>query len=91
MQILDRDTEGRDVLTQEEGLAGGWAHEAGAEAARTSPAQRRLRGRGGHSAVLSLCVSGEKAPGLIQTLCRLRDRWVSQQGKYASVGFEVAL
>lgn len=51
----------------------------------------RLQGPSGHSEVLSLCVNEEKAPGLIQILCRLRDRWVSQQDKYAFVGFEVTL
>lgn len=88
------------MLTQEEGLEGGWTHEAGAEAqvawlqgVWSGPAQHSgaCRGRGGHSEVLSLCVNEEKAPGLIQILCRLRDRWVSQQDKYAFVGFEVTL
>lgn len=37
----------------------------------------------------SACVNEEKAPGLIQILCRLRDRWVSQQDKYAFVDLKL--
>lgn len=47
---------------------------------RTDPAQQLLQG-----------VNAEKALGLIQILCHLTDRWVSQQDKYTFLGFEVTL
>ena len=74
------------MLTQEEGLEGGWGWSRGPGGLGAGgmvgigPAQQRLQG-----------VNEEKAPGLIQILCRLTDRWVSQQDKYTFLGFEVTL